>query len=106
MERMMGADLLLLVVGETHGGMVPAKIFDYLAARRPILAIGPPGSEAGMILEESGAGGVLAATDVAGIAARVVEAAANRGAPGPVAPERFTAAATMGALDRLLRELL
>jgi hypothetical protein len=106
MARMMGADLLLLVVGETHGGMVPAKIFDYLAARRPILAIGPPGSEAGTILDEAGAGGVLAATDVAGIAARIVEAAANRGAPGPVAPERFTAAATMGALDRLLRELL
>jgi glycosyltransferase involved in cell wall biosynthesis len=106
MARMMGADLLLLVVGEAHAGMVPAKLFDYLAARRPILAIGPRDSEAGAILAEAGAGGVLETEDVDGIARRILEAAAGGGASAPVLPERYTARATMGALDRLLRDLL
>lgn len=106
MERMMGADLLLLVVGEEHGGMVPAKLFEYLAARRPILAIGPQGSEAGAVLAEAGAGAVLAPGDVEGIARRILETAAGGGAGAAALPERYTARATMDGLDRLLRDLL
>jgi glycosyltransferase involved in cell wall biosynthesis len=105
MARMKGADLLLLVVGAEHGGMVPAKLFEYLAAGRPILAIGPRGSEAGAILAEAGAGDVLEADDVDGIAHRIVEAAAGA-ARVPSLPERYTTGATMDALDRVLRGVL
>lgn len=50
-----GADILLLVVGhdtaETeHADAIPGKLYDYLAARRPILVVGPKGCEAGKIV--------------------------------------------------------
>jgi hypothetical protein len=107
MRRMQAADLLLLVVGDTHGGLIPAKLFDYLAVRRPILGIGPRGSEAEGILREAGAGEMLLSDDVAGIAARI---AAHASAAGPVSlpavPERLEARATMSELDRFLRGLV
>ncbi|MCO5723635.1 glycosyltransferase family 4 protein [Robiginitalea marina] len=37
-------------------GIIPGKLFEYLAASRPILAIGPPGWEAGRIVVECGSG--------------------------------------------------
>jgi hypothetical protein len=106
MSRMKGADLLLLVVGEAHGGMVPAKLFDYLAAKRPILAIGPKESEAGSILLEAGAGPMLETADVEGIARRIAAAIRGEGLAAPTLPPRFTAGATMDALDGLLRGFL
>lgn len=51
--------LLLLLVNQSENnakGRVPGKVFEYLAAARPILCIGPPDSSIGRILEESEAG--------------------------------------------------
>jgi hypothetical protein len=50
-----GADILLLVVGRDVGTMqhaqaIPGKLYDYLAACRPILVVGPPGCEAGKMV--------------------------------------------------------
>lgn len=41
-----GADALLLIVdsGETSSGVIPGKLFEYIAARRPILCIAVPGA--------------------------------------------------------------
>ena len=41
-----GADALLLIVdsGETSSGVIPGKLFEYVAARRPILCIAAPGA--------------------------------------------------------------
>jgi hypothetical protein len=106
--RMRGADLLLLVVGETHGGSVPAKLFDYLGAGRFILGIAPPGSEAGRLVEECRAGACFASDDREGIAGYIAAAMARRGEglrPPPV-PDRYTAADTMRRLDRALRDLM
>ena len=106
--RMRGADLLLLVVGETHGGSVPAKLFDYLGAGRFILGIVPPGSEAGRLVEECRAGACFSGDDREGIAGYIAAAAARRGdgrRPPPV-PERYTARDTMLRLDRALRDVL
>ncbi len=49
----LGADVLLLVVatGPGSAGMLTGKIFEYLAARRPILALTPPGAAADLIRE-------------------------------------------------------
>ena len=46
-----GAHLLLLIVGfnEKLKGHVPAKVFEYMAAGRPILAIIPDGETAGLL---------------------------------------------------------
>ncbi len=37
-------------------GIIPGKLFEYLAARRPVLAIGPAGWEAGELVRDTGAG--------------------------------------------------
>jgi glycosyltransferase involved in cell wall biosynthesis len=60
------SDVLLLVVGRSqghveHAGAVPGKVYEYFAARRPILVVGPPGCVAGRMVERIRRG--LAAPD-------------------------------------------
>jgi len=52
------AHVLLLLTNDTPNvlGVVPGKIYEYLAARRPILAIGTTAGDAARILRETGAG--------------------------------------------------
>src|SRR5438045_7181260 len=59
--------LLLPQAGERGGPVLPGKIFEYLAAGRPILAAVPPTGAAANLIRESGAGIVVAPDDVAGI---------------------------------------
>jgi hypothetical protein len=40
-------------------GILPGKVFEYLAANKPIICIGPVGSDADNLLEECGAGRAL-----------------------------------------------
>lgn len=47
---------LLLVAGPRHNLFFPSKIPEYVAARRPILAILPPDSEANAFLQRTGRG--------------------------------------------------
>lgn len=48
--------LLLEIDSPKTAGIIPGKLFEYLAASRPILAIGPRGWEAGQIVVECGSG--------------------------------------------------
>jgi glycosyltransferase involved in cell wall biosynthesis len=54
-DFMSAADALLLVCNARYEGWVPLKLFDYMAASRPILAYGTV-SEAAAIVERTGAG--------------------------------------------------
>ena len=47
--------------------MLSGKVFEYLAAERPILAVVPPDGAAAELIRETGAGVVVAPEDVAGI---------------------------------------
>ena len=47
--------------------MLSGKVFEYLAAERPILAVVPPDGAAARLIRETGAGVVVAPEDVAGI---------------------------------------
>jgi len=65
LQLMMNADVLLLVMGQgeavgngSRTVMIPGKIFEYLAARRPILALAPPG-EVSDLIRETGSGMVV-----------------------------------------------
>jgi glycosyltransferase involved in cell wall biosynthesis len=69
------SEALLLIVPDAGGrgrGVLSAKIFEYLAAERPILAVVPPDGEAACLLGETSAAVVVAPDDVDGMA-RAIE---------------------------------
>jgi hypothetical protein len=59
------------------GRVVPAKIFEYFASKRPIFAIAPPG-ELWELLENHPSAFRLQPTDIEGIAARLAVEMENR----------------------------
>jgi glycosyltransferase involved in cell wall biosynthesis len=68
LQRDSEANLLLLPDAAGRGRVVPSgKIFEYLAAERPILAAVPPDGAAADLVRETGAGVVVAPDDVDGI---------------------------------------
>ena len=58
LARMRQAQVLLLIINDEPNaqGRLPGKLFEYLASRRPILVLGPDGSDAASILHELQAG--------------------------------------------------
>jgi glycosyltransferase involved in cell wall biosynthesis len=64
------SEALLLLVPDADGrgkGVLSGKVFEYLAAGRPILAVVPPEGAAAALVRETGAGIVVAPDDVDGI---------------------------------------
>ena len=64
------SDALLLLIPEAGGrgrGILSGKVFEYLAAERPILALVPPDGAAAQLIRDTGAGVVAAPDDVAAI---------------------------------------
>jgi glycosyltransferase involved in cell wall biosynthesis len=64
------SEALLLLIPEAGGrgqGVLSGKVFEYLAAERPILAAVPPEGAAAQLIRESGAGVVAAPDDVDGL---------------------------------------
>ncbi|TMU56320.1 glycosyltransferase family 4 protein [Flagellimonas algicola] len=55
--------LLLEIASEETKGIIPGKLFEYLNARRPILALGPKDWEAGRMVQETKAGISLSVAD-------------------------------------------
>src|SRR5829696_2783893 len=71
LELQRDSDALLLLIPDAGGrgkGVLSGKVFEYLAAERPILAVVPPDGAAAALLRETGAGIVVAPDDVDGIA--------------------------------------
>ena len=67
LELQRDSEALLLLVPDADGrgkGVLSGKVFEYLAAERPILAAVPPEGAAAKLIEETGAGIVAAAEDV------------------------------------------
>ncbi len=64
-RHMRSAAVLLLLVNDAQDirGRIPAKLFEYLAARRPVLAIGDTQGDAAHILQETQAGVMLGLQD-------------------------------------------
>jgi len=60
-DLQMNADILLLLQWNDPKelGNVPGKVFEYVAARRPVLGLGPPDGVPARILRERGAGVVV-----------------------------------------------
>jgi glycosyltransferase involved in cell wall biosynthesis len=71
LELQRDSEALLLLIPEAAGrgkGVLSGKVFEYLAAERPILAAVPPGGAAAALIEETGSGVVAPPDDPAAIA--------------------------------------
>ncbi len=76
LELQRDSEALLLLIPDAGGrgkAVLTGKIFEYLAAERPILAVVPPDGAAADLLRETGAGTVVAPDDVDAIRAALVE---------------------------------
>ena len=88
------SEALLLLVPDAGGrgkGVLSGKVFEYIAAGRPILAVVPPDGAAAALIRETGSGVVVAPDDVDGITAALVELHsrfANGGLPSVGLAER------------------
>jgi glycosyltransferase involved in cell wall biosynthesis len=72
LELQRDSDALLLLIPDAGGrgkGVLSGKVFEYLAAERPILAIVPPEGAAADLIRKTGAGIVVAPDDVDGMTA-------------------------------------
>ncbi len=71
LELQRDSEALLLLIPEAGGrgkGVLSGKVFEYIAAERPILALVPPDGAAAALIRDAGAGVVVAPEDVDGIA--------------------------------------
>ena len=108
------ADALLLLIPHAEGrgeSVVSGKLYEYLAARRPILAAVPPSGAAAALVREAGAGEVVDPDDVAGISA-ALEALCDRREGGladvesdPALRDRLSRRARAGEMAAVLREV-
>jgi glycosyltransferase involved in cell wall biosynthesis len=76
LELQRDSEALLLIAADAGGrgtGVIPGKVFEYVAAERPILAAVPADGAAGRLIEEIGAGVVAPAEDVDALRAALIE---------------------------------
>ena len=79
LAAMRAADALLLLVPRAGGrglSVVSGKVFEYLAAERPIVALVPPEGDAAALLRDTGSAWIADPDDEAAIAAAIGEAVA------------------------------
>jgi glycosyltransferase involved in cell wall biosynthesis len=76
LELQRDSEVLLLLIPESGGrgrGVVTGKIYEYLAAERPILAVVPPDGAAAQLVHDTGAGLVVPCDDVAAISEALLD---------------------------------
>ena len=115
LELQRDSEALLLLIPEAGGrgrGVLSGKVFEYLAAERPILAAVPPDGAAADLIRETGAGVVAPPDDPAALgealAGLVERWRAGELAGRPLSPEhreRLSRAARVEELAELLRSL-
>jgi glycosyltransferase involved in cell wall biosynthesis len=69
------SEALLLLIPDAGGrgkGVLSGKVFEYIAAGRPILAVVPPDGAAAELVRETGSGVVVAPDDIDGIRAALI----------------------------------
>ncbi len=102
-----GADALLLVTASGLVSLATGKLFEYLAADRPIIALGT-GNEAARIVEETGTGVTVAMDDREGLA-RAFEAALDGKLTDSFSPrdlERYRYPATAEQMAELVERAI
>ena len=100
------ADALLLLAQPARSQLVNFKLFEYLAAGVPILALAA-GTEAGRLAAEAGIAPIVAADDPEAIATALAALLGEGiGGPDPAAAARFSYPAAAEAMSNVLDEAL
>jgi glycosyltransferase involved in cell wall biosynthesis len=115
LELQRDSEALLLLIPEASGrgkGVLSGKVFEYLAAERPILAAVPPDGAAAQLIRETGAGVVAPPDDVEALEqalAELVHRFQNGGLPATTIPapvrHRLSRRARAEELAELVRSL-
>jgi glycosyltransferase involved in cell wall biosynthesis len=115
LELQRDSEALLLLIPDAGGrgrGVLSGKVFEYLAAERPILAAVPPDGAAAELLQESGAGVVVSPDDEQAIGAALAQLESRYRAGSldgtalpPELKERLSRRARAEELAELLRSL-
>ena len=107
LDRLRSASLLLLLQPGTRT-QIPSKLFDYIAMRKPILAITPPEGATGRLIAEEGMGTVVDPNDLSGIADAIEARYQSWNSSSDVADsnpgrwDRFSVKRMTGALAEIL----
>ena len=111
-RRIRGGALLLLLINQADDapGRLPSKLYEYLGARRPVVALSPLRGDAARILEETGAGKLFLANEEEALLDYLRERyRAWRAGEGEVATagiERYSRRTLAGKLVELLEGLV
>lgn len=111
MEYLAGSAALLLVVpsGKKSDEMIPGKLFEYLASKRPVIAIGPKGSDVAKILEETKGGRIFGQNDFAGLGEYIGEIMNNFNSgnfeTSPVGIDQYTRRNLAGKIAGVLNSI-
>ena len=102
------SQVLMLLINNTPNmaGIIPGKIFEYLAARRPVLCIAPAEGDSAHIIRESGAGYVIDFNDSALLKKAILEMYAKYRNGDLSVPEGAINQFSRRALTRSIAELL
>lgn len=89
---MLNASTLLLIIPdhESSRSIITGKMFEYLAAGKPVICLAPTDGDAAVILQETGHGRTFDYNDAAGIAGYIEELALNRNIPDLPPPESYS----------------
>jgi glycosyltransferase involved in cell wall biosynthesis len=108
LAQMRHSQVLLLIVNDEPNarGRLPGKLFEYLASRRPILLLGPEGSDASAILHKLHAGAACGYRDEDSLIASILglyERYLRNELPDTITPiDSFSNKNTTGVLARFL----
>ena len=63
------SQILLLAINRTPNsyGIIPGKLYEYIASRRPVLAIGPTDADSSKVIQKTNAGKIYDFEDAEGI---------------------------------------
>jgi hypothetical protein len=96
----------LLIVQPITTVSVPAKLYEYMAAGRPVLALAEPGGETAAVVEKSGAGLAVHANDEDAILRGLLGLIGRATAWVRVAPDAYDGNRRASEVARLLHSIV
>jgi len=105
MALLRGARAGIVVVASGYEYSLPGKLYDVMAAGKPVLLLGPPEGEAADMVNRHRLGWAVDPRDQAGMEAAIAEIRSGRVAD-PVGLDQYDARVLADELDRTLRALL